>query len=93
MTLADVLIYRGPLQAFFRAASIAMAPAGLLAFSVEITTASPYELRPSGRFAHNVDAICADAEPWFEVLEAQATALRQEANEPVAGALFLLRRT
>ena len=92
MTLADVLIYRGPLQAFFKVAAKALTPSGLLAFSVETTDASPYELRESGRFAHNVDAIYADVTPWFDVLDMQATDLRQEANAPVAGALFLLQR-
>lgn len=92
LTLADVLIYRGPLRAFFEAASKATDSAGLIAFSVETTTVAPYELRPSGRFAHNVDTLCAEAAPWFDVLEARGLDLRQEANAPVGGALLLLRR-
>jgi predicted TPR repeat methyltransferase len=89
---ADALIYLGVLDAFLSAAARVMPPGALLAFNVETTDAAPYELLPSGRFAHALPALRDSAATWFAPCVEQAAVLRAEACTPVEGALILLER-
>ena len=89
---ADVLVYLGDLEAFLAAAAVATRPGGLLAFNIETTTRAPYLLLPSGRFAHDVAALQAQAARWFDVRVSEPASLRAEANKRVQGALILLER-
>jgi predicted TPR repeat methyltransferase len=90
---ADVLIYFGDLAPLFAAVSGALRNGGLFAFSVErLTAASGYRLLPSGRFAHTRDYVRSVGSLDFEELSLTETTIRQDANERVAGDLFLCRR-
>ena len=89
---ADALIYLGRLDAFLRAAARVMPPGALLAFNVESGDVAPYELLPSGRFAHQIAAVRRASKPWFKPLAEQATVLRTEASAAVGGALLVFER-
>ena len=89
---ADSIIYIGDLTGFFAAAARVTSPGGLLAFNIETTTEAPYRLLSSGRFAHDVAALQANAAPWFAVRSAQRAFLRVEANVRVRGSLMILER-
>ncbi|HMU52807.1 MAG TPA: methyltransferase domain-containing protein, partial [Geminicoccaceae bacterium] len=49
---ADVLVYLGDLGPLFRAAALALRPAGLMALTVEEGSSDGFALRSSGRFVH-----------------------------------------
>jgi predicted TPR repeat methyltransferase len=89
---ADTIIYLGKLTGFFAAAARVTPPAGLVAFNIETTWDAPYLLLPSGRFAHAVAALQANAAPWFAVRTSEPTVLRVEANARVHGGLLVLER-
>lgn len=89
---ADSLIYLGDLQGFIRAAARVTPAGGLVAFNVETTWDAPYLLLPSGRFAHAVAALQANAAPWFTLQTNQPAVLRVEANARVHGSLVVLER-
>ncbi len=89
---ADVIIYLGELAGFLAAAGRVTPPGGLVAFNVETTREAPYLLLPSGRFAHSLSAIEANAAPWFALKKSQPAVLRIEANARVHGALVVLER-
>jgi predicted TPR repeat methyltransferase len=89
---ADAIIYLGELTAFFAAAARVTPPAGLVAFNIETTWEAPYLLLPSGRFAHAVAALQANAAPWFAVRTSEPAVLRIEANARVHGGLLVLER-
>jgi predicted TPR repeat methyltransferase len=89
---ADTIIYLGELTGFFAAAARVTPPAGLVAFNIETTWDAPYLLLPSGRFAHAVAALQANAAPWFAVRTSEPTVLRVEANARVHGGLLVLER-
>jgi len=87
-----VIIYLGELAGFLAAAARVTPPGGLVAFNVETTWDAPYLLLPSGRFAHSVAALQANASPWFTLRTNQPAILRIEANAQVHGSLILLER-
>lgn len=89
---ADTIIYLGELAGFLSGAARVTPPGGLVAFNVETTWDAPFVLLPSGRFAHAVAALQANAAPWFELRTNQPAVLRVEANAPVRGALIVLER-
>ncbi len=91
VTAADVLIYLGDLTPAFGTARALLAEGGRFAFSVETDEAAPaYRLRPNLRYAHAtahvVDRLRACG---FGSVRQQATILRQDAGEDVAGMLFI----
>jgi predicted TPR repeat methyltransferase len=88
---ADTLIYFGKLDALMAAIAQAMVPGGLFAASIE-NAEQGFEILPSGRFAHAEAYAARVAEPYFELLEQQATDIRLEANVPAKGTLFVWRR-
>lgn len=89
---ADALVYLGDLQTFFSAAARVAPTGGLVAFNIETTERAAYLLLPSGRFAHSMEALLAEAAPWFELETIQRAFLRIEADKRVHGALVLLKR-
>ena len=92
---ADVLIYFGDLAPLFAVAATAIRAGGILAVSTERLTGDPrsgFRLRPSGRFAHAPAYVRATADPAFLEEIRVETTIRLEANERLAGDLFLFRR-
>jgi predicted TPR repeat methyltransferase len=89
----DVLIYFGDLAALFAAVSDRLPLGGHFAFSFETSMrGGDFSLLTSGRFAHDSDYIRLIAGRHFEMVYAQHTTLRLEANQPVAGDLMVLRK-
>jgi predicted TPR repeat methyltransferase len=87
----DLLIYFGDLDAFFDRLSKKLNSGGLALFSYE-TGETDRRLLSSGRFAHSpeyVSRLCCDR---FEFVDVVETAIRYEANAPVAGHVVAARR-
>jgi predicted TPR repeat methyltransferase len=88
---ADVFIYVGALEASFHAASNALRPGGLFAFSTELCEGDGYRLLPSSRYAHASGYIRALAQRHgFAIRDARDTVLRMDHTGPVAGMLYVL---
>jgi len=94
VTAADVFVYLGPLEAIFAACATLLAPQGLLVFSVEIAAGDAPVLRSSGRFAHPAAYIARLAEQFGFTLDVtQSHPIRQERDQSIPGALYLLTRS
>jgi predicted TPR repeat methyltransferase len=92
---ADVLNYLGDLAPAFAAIDAALAPQGALAFSIEaLAEGGPYRLSPDLRYAHAPNAVRAlgEAQGWSTLAQEPST-LRRQGKEPVAGVLFLFRKS
>ena len=89
---ADTLVYFGDLTDVFTATARVTEPGALLAFNIETTANAPYELLPSGRFAHDPRAVAASAAPMFDLIDQRRAILRTEGARKVEGALMLMRR-
>jgi len=88
---ADVFIYVGALDEPFRAASEALRPGGLFAFSTERCDGDGFRLLPSSRYAHADGYVRELARRHgFAVRDARDTVLRIEHSAPVSGVLYLL---
>jgi predicted TPR repeat methyltransferase len=91
---ADVLPYLGDPGPLLTIAARALRPDGRLALSAERREGSPFSLTPTGRFAHDPEALAAAATAAGLALEAWRPAtLRREAGRPVAGFVMLLRKS
>ena len=85
-TYVDVLNYFGDLNEILARAARALRPGGLLAFTVEKSSQSGSQLRPTGRYSHHPDHVegalkAAD----LVAIEIDEGTLRLEANAPVQG--------
>jgi predicted TPR repeat methyltransferase len=89
---ADVMIYLGNLEPFFKAAALAIRPGGLLAFSTETQEDGTYRLLPSGRFSQSEAYVRGLAAPAFVEEACLATTIRWEADRRLPGQIFVLRR-
>ena len=91
---ADVLIYLGELEDFFRQVRQRLEPDGYLVFSTEILTgAGDYRLQKSGRYAHSEGYIRdLSARYGFTVAGCQEANLRKEKDQWLRGYLVVLRR-
>jgi predicted TPR repeat methyltransferase len=92
---ADVFIYIGKLDDIFKASAEHLKPGGLLASSIETnTTNEDYILRATGRYAQSLAYMkrLADANRLEEVACNPVT-LRYERGKPVAGNIFVHRKT
>lgn len=94
VTAADVFIYCGALPPVLAAVVPAMAPGGLLAFSLEAHEGEEAVfLRPSLRYAHGVEATRqALAEAGLAILRFEPAVLRQDRGAPIAGLLIVARK-
>ncbi len=91
---ADVAVYLGDLRPLMAAAAGALRPGGHLAFTTELLDHGDYRLRRSGRYAHAPAYVQATArQAGLVVLRVDTASLRTEADLPVAGGLYLLRRS
>lgn len=91
----DTLIYFGDLEPPLHTASVALAPGGLLAFTVEqlADNAGEFRLNPSGRYAHSrayLEHTLRTA--GLTLLSIDSSVLRLERNEPVNGYLALVSK-
>lgn len=87
----DVFIYVGELDGTIARLARRMAPGGMFAFSIE-TAADGLEwfLRPSGRYAHGEAYVAETLERHgFRLLASRPIMVRQEAGEPLDGAVYL----
>jgi predicted TPR repeat methyltransferase len=94
---ADTLVYFGDVRDVLTAAAQALRPAGVLAFTVERTTANEapagFRILPSGRFAHCQGYLAETlARAGLGDLSFQETTLRKEAGRWVEGYLVSARR-
>lgn len=90
---ADVFIYMGDLRAVFAAAERALAPGGVLAFSVEALDEGSYRLQPTGRYSHSVAYLRGlAAASGLREFRLERAILRREAGGPAMGWLALFAR-
>jgi len=91
---ADVFVYIGDISNIFEYVSQSIQPGGFFVFSTEDTKdVDNFLLKDSGRFAHNENYIRMLAKNnEFSLLENQKTILRYEANEPIHGQVYLLKK-
>lgn len=90
---ADVFVYIGAIDALFAAIAARLAPAGLLAFSVETATGPGIEIRSSGRFAHGrayLENLA--AANGLAIAAVSEQPLRLELHRQVPGTLYVLGR-
>jgi len=92
---ADVLIYLGELEGFFRAVSRRAAMGAYLLFSVEKHVGPGcWQLQRSGRYAHSREHIVELAERYgFTVEVCRESGIRRDRGEWVQGYLFCLRKS
>jgi len=90
---ADVLVYVGDLSALFVAAERAMAPSGLLAFSLERSEGPGFQLGQGSRFAHARAYVetAADA-AGLRVASQSEVSTRREGGREVPGLVCLARK-
>lgn len=90
---ADVFPYIGALETIFRATYNALRHNGYFAFSIENTTAAPYVLQTTLRYAHNKNYIktLSDACNFIIVCENNII-LRHQQKKPMEGYLFILQK-
>ena len=91
---ADVFVYIGDLSSIFSFVSQSIQPNGIFVFSTEDSPdCESFELRDSGRYAHNEGYIKQLAQEYkFNILENSKMVIRQEANKPIDGQIYLLTR-
>lgn len=92
---ADVMMYLGDLDAAFANVAGLAKPSGMFAFSVEKSSSGTgFELRRSMRYAHSADHVERMlAAHGMTVAAMEETVIRMDAGEPIAGLLFLARKT
>ena len=88
---ADVLIYFGDLAPLFAAATQALVPGGLLAFSIELGEAGWRQL-PTARYAHGHDYVRETAASGFRIVAREDVVLRREATGVTQGRLYVLEK-
>lgn len=89
---ADVFVYVGDLGLVFQAATTALRPDGLLAFSIESAETGDYVLRSSRRYAHSVNYIQRLASGCgFKEVSTQEAVLRTKNNLPLKRKIIVLR--
>jgi predicted TPR repeat methyltransferase len=87
---ADVFVYLDDLAAVLAAAASVLAPAGLLAFSVETHDGDGVTLRDTLRYAHGAAHVCAALETaGLHPLRLDSAATRTEKGEPVPGLIVV----
>jgi predicted TPR repeat methyltransferase len=93
----DVFIYVGDLQPVFRQASRILQPGCWFAFSLEAAPEvndGEFVLASSGRYQHGqtyIERLCTSFN--FEIRSCTQTTIRKERNQPIAGYIYLLKKT
>jgi predicted TPR repeat methyltransferase len=95
--IADTLVYFGELREAFATACRALAPDGILAFTVESRPTednSPgYKLEPHGRYSHRPDYVTQLLiASGYTICTTEAVTLRRELKADVAGMAVVARR-
>lgn len=95
VSAADVLMYLGVLDTLFAIVTKLLAEGGLFAFSVEDGDGdADVTLRPSLRYAHSPDYVRRLCTAHGLALSAVSrTDIRNDGGKPIAGILFLARKT
>ncbi|HLP97846.1 MAG TPA: tetratricopeptide repeat protein [Sideroxyarcus sp.] len=92
---ADVFVYVGKLDEIIRETKRLLRPGGYFAFSIEALNepaASDYQLRNTGRYAHSAGYLSRlAATENFQIQAMEATPIRLELGQPVAGYMGLWR--
>ncbi len=88
---ADVFIYIGALDEFFRETARVLRPGGWFAFSTEEETDNDFALLATGRYAQSHTYIQRLAARDFDILVADPAIIRMESGNPLRGRLYLLR--
>jgi predicted TPR repeat methyltransferase len=90
----DVLIYLGDPGPLLQRAARSLAPGGLLVLTLETgERATPFQLRPTGRYAHDPEALAEAAAPWgLRRIAGQTFPLRRERDVWIEGWLGAFER-
>jgi predicted TPR repeat methyltransferase len=89
----DVFVYFGELTGVLKAACRVLAPGGWMGFTIERSTAEPWLLTDSGRYAHGAAYIRTAAEvAGFKVVHLAEQVIRTEFGAPVVGLITVLQR-
>ncbi len=91
VTAADVFMYVGALDAIFARIAVALAPGGLLAFSVErYDGPEPFRLRDTRRYAHTQAYVESELRTaGLMLVSLDRDVIRQDRNAPVEGLIVL----
>ena len=93
MLAGDVLTYMGELDALFQKITVALAPRGWFAFTVEKTTIEPYTLQQTLRYAHSKNYLLSLIEKYhFETVCFESVVLRKHRGKVVRGYLVVLTK-
>ena len=93
VTAIDLFIYVGDLAALMPLIAGALAPGGLLAYSIEVLAEGKYKLQRTGRFAHAVKYVeDLAAAAGLVPLASRPVTLRLENSADVMGRIGLLQR-
>jgi predicted TPR repeat methyltransferase len=94
VTAADVLVYVGDLVPALAAMATALRPGGLAVFTTEPSDGDGYDLAKSGRYRHAPAFVRASASAaGLDELAAEEVVLREERAQPVAGVVWVMRRS
>jgi len=89
---SDVLVYIGDLEPVFAAARTALAPSGLLVFTVECGSGPSFELRATGRYTHNLVYLRQAAGSCaLQEVDLEEDTIRLEHGQPVRAYIMALR--
>lgn len=94
-TATDVFVYIGNLDTTFKGINKSITEDGYFAFSVELleNDTTSFQLNTTGRFSHSLEYINNLANSYdFKIVEQKQTVIRQELNEDVIGAIFVLQK-
>ena len=90
---ADVFIYLGNLNSFFKVSSKLLENNGLLVFSVE-NSEKPFELRPSGRYSHSHSYLEHLSKIHnFKIIASRNSQIRKDMGKWIDGSIYLLMKT
>ena len=90
---ADVFVYFGDLDELFCAIANTLRSGGYLAFTVETTERAGWVLQRNGRYAHSDEHVenCARS-TGLQAVKRKTAVLRMQADRPVDGTVWLLRK-
>lgn len=94
---ADVFVYIGDLSSVFEAVAQALRPGGAFGFSVEAAKSEEkeyYTLRNTGRYAHAQGYVAELTRQFgFELVSREELCIRQDSEQEILGAIYVVRRS